>query len=243
MRGIATAPKGREGARLEASVVGDGGMTRDPVVITHGATDLPLVLHFHSPGAFPIEVDGLAPMAAAAGVRVLGVEREVFQGAGVRSVADLTRATVEFLEPWLAPRFGVLGWSGGAPFALGAAALFPERVNRAVVVCPLPGWLRGDGAIEASTPRLAAIAQGNVPGPSGAEIDLLADPWEFDVAAIAVPLLAWYSADDPVIPPELVERQLGPVSSSELRLFPTGGHYLPMGKWDQLLRDATPRQP
>lgn len=213
-------------------------MSQEPVVIVHGGDDLPSVVHFHSPGAFPIEVDGLAPMAEAAGVRVLGVEREVLKGAGLDSVAGVTRAVLEHLNPWLPDRFGVLGWSGGAPFALGAAALFPERVDRAVVVCPLPGWLRGDGAVAASTPRLAAIAGGNMPGPFSADIDVLAEPWLFNLAEISVPLVVWYSNDDPVIPPDLVEQQLGHLPSSELHRFPTGGHFLPMGKWDELLSEA-----
>jgi pimeloyl-ACP methyl ester carboxylesterase len=213
-------------------------MSKDPVVRVHGGDDLPTVLHFHSPGAFPIEVDGLAPMAETAGVRVLGLEREVLRGRGLDSVAGVTRATIQHLEEWLPDRFGVLGWSGGAPFALGAAALFPERIGRVVVVCPLPGWLRGVGAVPASTPRLAAIASGNLPGPFSADIDVLADPWQFEIEAISVPLIVWYSDDDPVITPDLVELHLGALPSTTLRRFPTGGHFLPMGKWDELLRAA-----
>jgi pimeloyl-ACP methyl ester carboxylesterase len=213
-------------------------MSQEPVVLVHGGDDLPSVLHFHSPGAFPLEVDGLAPMAKAAGVRVLGLEREVLQGPGLDSVAGVAKAAVEHMNASLPERFGVLGWSGGAPFALGAAALFPERVGQAVVVCPLPGWLRGDGAVPASTARLAAIASGNLPGPFSADMDVLAEPWKFEIEAISVPLIVWYSDDDPVIPSDLVEQQLGALPSSSLHRFPTGGHFLPMGKWDELLRVA-----
>ena len=207
-------------------------------IIECGLASGPTVLHLHSPGGFPFEITGLDPMAVEVGVRVLGVERESLPSAGRGPVAAIVDEAVAHLGERLPPTFGVLGWSGGAPFALATAARFPARVTRAVVVCPVPGWLRGAGAVGAVSPRLAAIAAGEVPPVMRSTMDVLANPWGFEVASVSAPIVVWYAGEDDVVPPALVEERFGDIRSADLRLFPDESHFLPMGRWDELLRLA-----
>ena len=207
-------------------------------VVVGGAIGAPVVLHLHSPGALPFEATALASMADGLGVRTVAVDRHGL-AAGERSVAAIAQAILDAPIADLAAPFAVLAWSGGAPFALAVAAAAPERVTRAVLACPLPGWLRGDGAVPVASPRLAAIASGELSGvPGGEELDVVANPWGFALESVRCPIDVWYGGRDDVIPAALVERQLGALATADLRLFPDDTHFLPMGKWPDLLRLA-----
>jgi pimeloyl-ACP methyl ester carboxylesterase len=210
----------------------------EPVILALGEHDLPTVLVWHSPGGFPFEVDGLAPMADAAGVRVVGLEREALPSADGGPLLSVVSEAIELLDAHLPDKFTVLGWSGGAPFAWGAAVVAPDRVERVVVAAPLVGWLRGDGAIEAVTERLEVIRSGAVPEPMRRHLAVVAEPWGFDLEDVEVPTVVWYGGLDVVIPPTLVEGRLASLPTTQLRLFPDEQHFLPMGRWDQLLRLA-----
>lgn len=129
------------------------------------------MVYFHSPGPFPFETTTVADACADVDVRVLGVDRDV-QG----TVVDIAKRALDRLGPRLPDSFAIAGWSGGAPFALAAAVIAAERVEHVLVACPLPGWLHGDGAIAASTPRLAMIAGGQLPAPF-AEGDKTKSTW------------------------------------------------------------------
>jgi pimeloyl-ACP methyl ester carboxylesterase len=110
-----------------------------------------------------MEVDMAGGEAEAAGVRLLAIEWEALASARAGPLVLIAEQALAELAPDLPLEFSVAGWSGGAPFALAVASLVPQRARRTMLMCPIPGWLRGRGAIEAASPRLASIAAGTVP--------------------------------------------------------------------------------
>lgn len=200
-----------------------------PSVKELGAHGLPTVLVWHSPGGYPFEIDGLAPMAERAGVRVVGVEREALPSAEVGPLRTVVREALDVLGPYLPEHFGVLGWSGGAPFAWGAAAEAPARVERVVAVAPLVGWLRGPGAMPAPSERLEAIRDAAVPEPARRQLAVVAEPWGFELRDTDVPSVVWYGGRDAVIPPALVEARLGDLPDDGAPPLPGGAALPPDG--------------
>jgi pimeloyl-ACP methyl ester carboxylesterase len=81
--------------------------------------------------------------ARRAGIRLISYSRPGYSGSSPwpgRRVVD-AGADVEAIADGLGiGGFGLWGWSGGGPFALGAAACLPDRVTRAVALAsPAPG--------------------------------------------------------------------------------------------------------
>ena len=110
-----------DGRRLGYLIVGEG----KPVV------------YFHGTASSRLEVKLLTELAHRAQLQVISVDRP---GYGLstflppKSLCDFA-GDINFLVDHLGiERFGVIGWSGGGAFALVYAALFPERLTRALVV-------------------------------------------------------------------------------------------------------------
>jgi pimeloyl-ACP methyl ester carboxylesterase len=104
--------------------------------IESGALDGTPLLVFHPTPSSRLFVRQYAAAALAAGVRLVGFSRPGYGGStmttpGLRVVAE---DAVHVADAADLPRFAVLGFSGGTPFAAATAALFPERV-RAVGLC------------------------------------------------------------------------------------------------------------
>ncbi|NIR27774.1 MAG: alpha/beta hydrolase [Gammaproteobacteria bacterium] len=82
---------------------------------------------------------GLAEDAAAGqGIRLIAVDRPGFGGSGYqpgRRIMDWPGDVLQLMERLELPRFGVLGVSGGAPYALACGAALPGSVARVGVVC------------------------------------------------------------------------------------------------------------
>jgi pimeloyl-ACP methyl ester carboxylesterase len=110
-----------DGRLLGFSVVGEG---------------LP-VLYFHGTASSRLETLLLKDFVSVYGFQMIGVDRP---GYGLSTFAPRTRLRdftddVNCLMAHLrVERFALLAWSGGGPFGLVYAALFPERVSKAVVV-------------------------------------------------------------------------------------------------------------
>ncbi|NPC95427.1 alpha/beta fold hydrolase [Nocardioides sp. zg-DK7169] len=112
---------------LEVSVAGRCVMVRDG-----GDPDGVPVVHLHGTPGSRVEADPGAAVGARTGVRVIGFDRP---GYGRSDPAPTTLRLVAHDVEAIADRLGlsevaVLGWSGGGPFALAAAAVLGDRVTR-----------------------------------------------------------------------------------------------------------------
>jgi pimeloyl-ACP methyl ester carboxylesterase len=132
----------------------------------------PLVFYFHGTPGSRIEAGLIADEATAAGVRLIALERP---GIGLSDYqsgrrildwpADVASAAEAF--GYGGTSFGVIGLSGGAPYALACVRCMPERLTQVAVVsghtplCP-PGAPAGDQdkliAWVGRRPRLATMA-------------------------------------------------------------------------------------
>lgn len=78
------------------------------------------------------------------------------------------------------------------------------------------------------------------------DLDRMFSHWDFDPAAIELPVPIWQGSDDELVRPDL-ERALGAIMpTAELRLFEGEGHYLPVqraGALFRLFHAAPPREP
>jgi len=106
---------------------------------TLGAADGPLVVVLDGPGSRGL-ARAAAPIAAALGIRLAAPDRP---GAGdsapapALGIADWPRDHAALLDALGAERAGILGQSGGTPFALAAAAALPARTSAVALVGPL----------------------------------------------------------------------------------------------------------
>jgi pimeloyl-ACP methyl ester carboxylesterase len=95
------------------------------------------ILYFHGTASSRLETLLLTDFVAVYGFQVIGVDRP---GYGLSTFAPRTRLRdfaddLNYLMAHLKlERFALLAWSGGGPFGLVYAALFPECVSKAVVV-------------------------------------------------------------------------------------------------------------
>lgn len=86
------------------------------------------------------------------GVRWIGVDRPGVGLSGIDehgSYSDWAEDIGEVAEQLGIDRFGVMGWSAGAPLALAAAALLPQHIDRVAIAAPV-------AAMDVEELRLAA---------------------------------------------------------------------------------------
>jgi pimeloyl-ACP methyl ester carboxylesterase len=99
----------------------------------------PLVLYFHGTPGARVEIALIAEEAAAAGVRLIAVERP---GVGLsdfyvcRRVLDWPADVAAFVDAlgYAGTSFGVIGMSGGAPYALACVKCMPKRLTHVAIV-------------------------------------------------------------------------------------------------------------
>jgi pimeloyl-ACP methyl ester carboxylesterase len=94
------------------------------------------VLYFHGTASSRLEVNLLKNLTQTSQLQIIGIDRPGYGLSTFKSRKNLHDFTndVNFLTDYLGlGRFAVLGWSGGGPFALAYAALFPERITQVVV--------------------------------------------------------------------------------------------------------------
>ncbi len=120
----------------------EGGTIRlgDGRRLGHADFGLPLgrpVLYFHGFPGSRLEAALGHALACSLGIRLIGVERP---GYGLsdpkpgRTLDDWRADIAELADALDLPRFGVLGISGGAPYAAACAAGLPERVTATAIV-------------------------------------------------------------------------------------------------------------
>jgi pimeloyl-ACP methyl ester carboxylesterase len=96
----------------------------------------PVVLALHGTPASRVWWPG-QEQTRAAGVRLITVDRPGFGGSDplpARRVGDWASDVAELTEALGIDRFGVVGWSGGAPYAAAVAAIMPERLSGVCLV-------------------------------------------------------------------------------------------------------------
>jgi pimeloyl-ACP methyl ester carboxylesterase len=124
--------------------LGDG---RELAWCEWGVPTGPAVLAFHGTPASRVWWPGEA-LTTAAGVRLITVDRPGYGRSDPlpgRRVIDWAEDVAELTELCGIDRFGVVGWSGGAPYAAAVAAALPSRLTgvciacSASITCALPG--------------------------------------------------------------------------------------------------------
>jgi pimeloyl-ACP methyl ester carboxylesterase len=125
------------------------------LVVAGPSEGMPLVLHHGTPGA-AVTFDRLVDAAARHGLRTVVYARPGYGRSTARpgrSVADAAADVTVVLDALGAAEFVTVGWSGGGPHALAAAALLPDRCRGAATIagvapCGAQGldWLAGMGA-------------------------------------------------------------------------------------------------
>ena len=102
----------------------------------------------------------------------------------------------------------VLGWSGGAPYALAAAARV--AVSSVQLVSPVPGPLTGPNAIADQSSRLREVATSTlespwISGPAALRDYLaVASPWPIEPASVEAEVTVWAPDADEIVPPGLL---------------------------------------
>lgn len=95
------------------------------------------VIYFHGTASSRLEILLLKNFAFSSKIQIIGIDRPGFGLSSYTPRRNLTGFAndVDFLLGHLGLKeLGVLGWSGGGPFALTYAALYPKKVKRVVVV-------------------------------------------------------------------------------------------------------------
>jgi pimeloyl-ACP methyl ester carboxylesterase len=99
----------------------------------------PLVLYFHGTPGSHLEVYGAANELRASGIHILAINRPGIGNSSYQSgrkITDWPNDVSQFLAATGhgEDRFGIIGFSGGTPYALACARAMPQRVTRVVIV-------------------------------------------------------------------------------------------------------------
>lgn len=207
------------------------------------------VLYFHSPSSSGEELDGVGEEAARElDIELLAIVRRslAFPDAGSCFMATVASDADLLVKALGLESVAVLGWSGGAAYALAASERLGPVVPAVHLVSPLPGPLIGPDAVPHLSERLQQIATTSttsswVAAP-GALRDYMAvlSPWPFDVRSIVQPVTIWAPTEDDIVPPRLVDHLARQLLHAETINVP-GSHDWIMGNWSTVLRRiATP---
>jgi pimeloyl-ACP methyl ester carboxylesterase len=113
-------------------------------LVVAGPSGMPLVLHHGTPGA-AVVFDRLVDTAGRHGLRTVVYARPGYGRSAPRpgrSVADAAADVTVVLDALGAAEFVTVGWSGGGPHALAAAALLPDRCRGAATIAGVASGLR-----------------------------------------------------------------------------------------------------
>jgi pimeloyl-ACP methyl ester carboxylesterase len=202
------------------------------------------VLYFHSPATGGEELEGDAEEAAdELGIQLLAVVRpsvaeDRAQGSFIATVASDAALVVDALDLGLVV---VLGWSGGAPYALAACARIGSVISAVHLVSPVPGPLIGPGAVADQSDRLREIAATSPtsswvarPG-TFRDYQAVAAPWPFDIRSVGQPVTIWAPVEDEIVPPRLIDHLASQLPRVETVKVP-GAHGWIMENWSTVLR-------
>lgn len=148
-----------------------------------------------------------------------------------------TESVIDELE---LDRPAVLGWSGGAPYALAAAARLGPRIAPVHLVSPVPGPLTGPDALRDQSERLRQVAHPTaesdwISGPTAVrDYQAIAAPWPFDVQSIKQDVTIWSPTDDDIVPPHLTNGLAQRLSNAAVTEVP-GAHVWLIENWATVL--------
>lgn len=199
------------------------------------------VLYFHSPATSGEELSAAASAAEQLNLRLISLRRpSIVSHEGddfVNTVAELTNALIQALGLDRPP---VIGWSGGAPYALAASVHLGQDVAALHLVSPVPGPLRGPGALPGQTERLRQVAATTaesswVTGPAALrDYQALASPWNFDIRTISQLVTIWAPTNDEIVPLHLLKHLADGLPSVHV-VKVTGSHDWLMENWSPVL--------
>ncbi len=137
-------------------------------VVEYGLTTGPAILFFHGWPGSRLEAGYLADAATAAGVRLIGLDRPGFGGSErppKRELVDWPRDVTAWADSAGLDRFGVIGFSGGSPYALACAVAIPDRLITVGVVSGMapPEALAANPGAQPSAQQLGQALSGAAP--------------------------------------------------------------------------------
>lgn len=217
---------------------------RDAEVVRLGRPGGRPVLYFHSPASAGEELEGAAEVAAdELGIELLAIVRRSLAAhdVGGRFMAAVASDADRLVDVLSLGPVAVLGWSGGAPYALAASHRLRSAVSAVHLVSPLPGPLVGPEAVAHQSERLQQIAATSATSTwaaaPGALRDYLAivEPWPFDTGTIAQPVTIWAPTEDAIVPPLLIDHLARQLPQVEIIDVP-GAHDWITENWSKVLQ-------
>lgn len=128
------------------------------------------VLYMHGwPGA-AVELAHADAPAAARGVRLIGVDRPGIGGSDFRpgrTLLDWAGDVAALLDQLGLARVGLIGCSGGGPYALALAKALPHRLSRVALICPMGPPDHPRVLAELPAPHRFILRLGPAPGLAG----------------------------------------------------------------------------
>lgn len=111
------------------------------------------VVYFHGTPGSRLDVSFGEEIARTAGVRVISFDRPGYgrSESGAYSLVSIARDVADVVDRLGVDRFATLGWSGGGPFALAAAAVLGQRVTQVGVAGALAPFQEMPGAMDSFT--------------------------------------------------------------------------------------------
>ena len=219
-------------------------------IVQGGDPDGVAVLYFHG-AASRVDPGPSDELCRAAGVRLLRHIRPGYDGLPPEpdlSLTEVARAAVDEATLVCGGPLAVLGWSGGGPYALAAAASAPSMVSSTALVSAwapmnppdsgLPLAVRAFTLLSQRMPRpvlalvLAAVGR-RTPGHVD-DIRRVAADWEIEIGEIGPPVVCWHATADASVP-------IGPWRAADVALHEVDGtwHDPPDHVWAEVLAFAT----
>jgi pimeloyl-ACP methyl ester carboxylesterase len=128
--------------------------------VDYGRSDGAAVLWCHGGPGSRMEAAALAPVAASAGIRIIGIDRPGYGKSTPnpgRSIADWVADGLAVADALRLDSFTAVGCSTGGAYALALAARAPERVRAVVACCALTDMRWREGKALMAAPATAGI--------------------------------------------------------------------------------------
>jgi pimeloyl-ACP methyl ester carboxylesterase len=217
-----------------------------PVIYLHGAIGSP---RWRTPL--------LDAIVTRLGIRYLVVFRPGFAGSDQhrgRTVADFACDVEQLVKTLGHDRFGVVGVSAGAPYALACAWALPGRVVVAAAASPLtpPSGLGGCATVRYQIPGIGFRAP--LVGPFAAraglrmlgagttapvamieDYEVCRRPWGFDPGEVSVPVTLWHGVKDRLVPTADALRLAAALPVCTTHLEPGRGHFFFRGRAAEII--------
>lgn len=209
---------------------------RDAGFVDYGpATGVPVLWCHGGPGS-RMEPAAFAPAAAAAGFRLIGIDRPGYGRSTPkpgRSIADWVSDALAVVDTLEVERFAAAGLSTGGAYALALASRAPERVSAVIACCALTDMRWREGKALMTSPNTADLwsASDRAAAMVAAEKNLGADGSKMMTQAAAGPELPASDRalmQDPAWMAGMLEatrHTASVVPGAKLQIVPALGHF------------------